>query len=186
MQMHLAVYTSIHQYINTVKQNQGTAMMANLNEQDAEIPFAEPLSFAIWSGILRPQEHCARDWLRLMSADDLNRLCNRLEIAFREPCNVSPDIVEVLIHLVFLETRRRAVAMDDLFDLMEALLMICRIEIFVQQGYIKVYGRWSITDPNNTEHYASLTEKGYEAASKPGAPLFLQRLKQKTGSGNWN
>lgn len=152
----------------------------------AGMRFTKHLSEAVLNGRLVSGLHDTGDWLRLLEADSLNELTQMLEKAFNEPERIDQDLPALLVHLVFFEARRDALSLDELMELMRFLLMMCKLETYVRQGYIKLYGKWRIIEPDDEQHYARLTEKGYRAASEPGATLFLRNLKQKTGGIEWN
>lgn len=155
--------------------------------QAAGICFAEHLTFYLFTGQLPAGQRDSRDWLRLLMKDQLTKLAEILEMALREPAYSHPDLPELLLLLAFLETgKRQPIKVNDLPDMMQWLLAICQLELYVQQGYIKLYGHWRITEPDDDDHYAELTEDGYKVACEPAAPPFIRKLQQRADSKNWN
>ena len=165
--------------------------MPDFNHPECEavgICFAEHLTFYLLTGQLGAGRRDTRDWLRLLMKDELEKLATVLELFLQQDEPAHPDLPELLLLLVFLETgnRQPAIKLDDVADMLEWLLAICKLEFYARQGYIKLEGKWRITEPKDENHYAGLTEKGVRAADEPGAPQFLRWLKQRTGSAEWN
>jgi hypothetical protein len=146
---------------------------------EAELDFTKHLACSIIHGKLTPGLHSTSDWLKLLTGNELSKLNHTLEQAFKEPDSISPDIPNLLLNLVFLETKNKIVVIDELMDYMSRLRLMCQVETCARLGYVEIYDLWRITEPNDDDHYAKLTRRGYIAALEPGAPAFLRYLKER-------
>jgi len=153
---------------------------------DAEMRFTEHLTAAILNGQLAPGLASTGDWLQLLAIEQVAALANLVEGAFLAPEQVHPDVFNLVLQLLFLETGalQQTGAIDEVIEDMNCLLVICQLETCRRQGYVAISGQWRLTGPDWFQ--ASLTEQGSRAADQPGAPACLRILKQQTGSPHWN
>src|SRR5438128_6326948 len=143
---------------------------------DAEMRFTEHLTNAILNGQLAPGVASTGDWLQLLAIEQVAAMANMLEGAFLAPENTHPDVLNLVLQLLFLETGapQQTVEIDEVIEDMNFLLVICQMETCRRQGYVTITGQWRLT--NMDESNASLTEQGYRAADQPGAPACLRYL----------
>lgn len=157
---------------------------------DAELDFTKHLVGSIIHGQLTPGLHSTSDWLKLLTGNELSKLNYTLEQALKEPNSLSPDVWEdipgLLLNLVFLETKDRMVVLDELMDYMNRLMLMCQVETCVRLGYVEIHDMWRMTEPDDSDHYAKLTKRGYLASLEPGAPAFLRYFRELFGGAEFS
>ena len=164
-----------------LKQTQG--------EAKPEYPYTNRLLQAVREAKLVCGESTTGDWLAVLSKAELSELTQMVAEFDTQASAKTTDIVNLLIHLVILETdeSRLELKAADLVEYLEGLRVLCHLEVLLRQGLLEVAGEKRLVgDQTDDTLRLQLTLEGRRAVQYPNADPLLQAVLKAGGNPLWN